>query len=70
MLRLKPGVIKCECCGRQILPGNGVLDEFVTYGGPYGPKRLLSDQYVCAECSTGLDEYGLFPEESFTKGGK
>lgn len=43
-------MIFCECCSRQILPGKGTPDSFVTYA-----------QYP--DCSNDLNEYGLFPEE-------
>ncbi|MCL6480029.1 MAG: hypothetical protein K6T65_16820 [Peptococcaceae bacterium] len=52
--------IVCECCTKQILPGTGVPDAYVTYGPVV---RLCANQYVCAQCATDLDEDGLFPEE-------
>lgn len=52
--------IVCECCGRQILPGPGVPDKYVTYGPA---RRLVADQYLCGQCARELDEDGLFPEE-------
>lgn len=56
----KKDVVFCACCGRQIVPGSGTPDRFMTYGPV---KRLWSDQWACAECD-GLDENGLFPEEA------
>ncbi len=52
--------IVCECCSRQIVPGHGTPNEFVTYGPV---TRLVGNQYVCALCATDLDKCGLFPEE-------
>lgn len=52
--------ITCVCCGRQILPGRGVPDPFVTYS--LRPKRMFANQYICDHCDD-LDEDGLFPEE-------
>lgn len=52
--------IVCECCGRQIVPGQGIPDEYTTYGPV---KRLCFDTYVCGPCGKDLDENGLFPEE-------
>jgi len=51
--------IICECCCRQILPGHGTPDEFVTYGPV---TRLVGNQYMCAVCVADLED-GLFPEE-------
>lgn len=56
--------IICECCGRQIVPGNGTPDDYITYGPV---KRLCFDQYVCGVCGKDIDGYGLFPEECITK---
>lgn len=50
----------CECCGRQIVPGHGTPDNYITYGPV---TRLVGNQYICAVCAADLDEDGLFPEE-------
>lgn len=52
--------IVCECCARQILPGSGTPDEYVTYGPV---RKLFGCQYICGHCARDLDENGLFPEE-------
>ncbi len=52
--------ITCVCCGRQIVPGRGVPDSFVTYS--LRPKRMFANQYICNHCDD-LDEDSLFPEE-------
>jgi len=52
--------IYCEDCGRQILPGKGIPDEYVTYGPPLAMFR----GFVCHYCGKDYDENGLLPEES------
>ena len=53
--------IYCECCGRQILPGRGKGDKYVTYG----IAAKLVEGYCCKDCGKGLDENGLWPEERY-----
>ena len=53
-------IIKCCCCGRQIVsyPAN---DDRVVGGGPV--THMGIGEYACYMCAAGLDENGNFPEE-------
>lgn len=52
--------IECCCCGRQIVNYDCGKSDYITSGPPTVMGIRL---YACVECSSELDEYGLFPEE-------
>lgn len=52
-------IIKCLCCGRQIVSYQA-NDSYII--GGRGATRLLNG-FCCYECSEDLDVNGNFPEE-------
>lgn len=51
--------IVCQCCGRQVVRGNGAPDKYVTYG----PITYMVNGVCCAACAKDLDDNGVFHEE-------
>ena len=53
--------IECCCCCKQIVNYSvNRNDQYVTSG----PATVMGPNiYSCAECSSELDEFGMFPEE-------
>jgi hypothetical protein len=50
----------CMVCGRQIVSYRA-SDDRIVGGGPF--TRGVRGNFICRECSSELDENGLYPEE-------
>ena len=61
----------CCCCSRQIIVNNPPVHKIqsnsdVVYCDKFYYMGI--NQYACEICGSGLDEYGLFPEERMQAG--
>ena len=59
MFRENPRVLKCNCCGRQLVAGKQ-SSKYVTW-----KEHAVADVggAICGLCAADLDENGLFPNE-------
>lgn len=55
--------LHCQVCGRQFVSVDESTDVTICKEGAV----VLVNGYCCVECSSDLDENGLFPREGYEK---